>query len=235
MKIFVGTLFCGENDFETSKKAIQNQKNVTITHHIIQNLPEYEAHNSLWDAWDSSKETHDLFVKVDADTTLIRDDTLFEISKLFENNDRLTGVQCYLDDYFTDTKIFGLNCYSKKVSFNQTGNKLYCDRVDGNHDIVLRGNHLPDVLNPAGLHCHEASDVQAFHYGLHRRLKNQTQNIENVKLAWSKHNDRLRWFVLRGAENLVAAQFINRSFDYNDDFFQAVFETYKARCPYDLK
>lgn len=222
-KIFVGTLYSGEGDYLKCSQAIAKQSGVNVKHHLISNLPELEAHNKLWDDWDLIKNKYDLFVKIDADTVLAHDTVLQEICKLFVEQPRLTGVQCYLYDYFTDGLIYGLNCFSPKVQFTKLNDKLYCDRADTNHDIVLRGNTLPNSLNPAGYHCYHSSDIQAFHYGVHRALKNQTQIFKSVKQAWVKEQDRLRGLAIEGFNMAYLFQ-TNKSFNYDDDEFKIAFD-----------
>jgi hypothetical protein len=231
MRVFVGTLYCGEGDFATSAKALVGQQDVDITCQVIDDLPEKEAHDTLWDAWADAKKDHDIFVKVDADTVLQHPRVLNDICDMFASDERLTGVQCWLHDYFTDSFIYGLNCYSCRVVFKHTDDNLFCDRVDTNHDRVLRGAALPKSLQPAGLHCHHANELQAFHFGLHRQLKGQGNILYNVRKAWERDNDILRAWALVGAH--VANQFrTNRRFNYNDPEFKDAFEASKHLVGY---
>lgn len=227
-KIFVGTLYCGENDFKFCLDSISQQAGVEIKHCIIENLPEAAAHNKLWDSWRSVQKDFDIFVKIDADTVLVHENILYEICKVFSSNNRITGMQCPLKDYFTNEFINGLNCFSNKVQFNNTKNELYCDRnIDTNHDIVIKSEAVPNNLRPAGYHCYYASDIQAFHFGLHRQLKNQNETIMKVYEAWKKSNhDYLRTYVLLGAKFAKQFQGTNQ-FNYNDLKFQKTFEECK--------
>jgi len=67
-RVFVGTLACGEAERVECSAAVAAQTGVSVTHAVIEDLPELEAHNALWDAWESAQAGHDLFVKIDADT-----------------------------------------------------------------------------------------------------------------------------------------------------------------------
>lgn len=230
-KIFVGTLYSGEGEFQCCIDKIHKQKNVEITHCVIAGLGEKDAHNSLWAAWKNARESHDLFVKIDADTVLCSDNTLFQVWQQFLANPRVTGLQAPLDDYMTKTLINGLNAFSPKVVFNDTRDDLYCDRqVDVGHDIVLRSNEIPISLRPAGLHCYHSSDKQAFHYGLHRTLKNQRHTIDLVKSAWMNDRDRARAMALIGSA--MSHQFVNNhKFNYCDEEFKEAL--LKAETRYD--
>jgi hypothetical protein len=222
-RIFVGTMHTQEGDFQKCVEQVQKQEGVTVTHFIVSGQREKEAHNALWRAWRDAREAHDLFVKIDADTVLKSETTLAKIASVFKSNPRITGMQAPLDDYMTESYINGLNVFSPKVTFNDTQDELYCDsQVDVGHDLVIRGNDVPLTLVPAGLHCHHASEQQAFHYGLHRMLKGQHGNIQNVELAWHRHKDRVRAYALFGAR--LASRFIqNRKFNYVDHEFEAAY------------
>lgn len=223
-KVFVGTMYYNEGDYDECVAAIRRQRNVDVTHVIISNLPERIAHNQLWSAWRLNKDKgFDFFVKVDADTVLAHDDVLSEISKLFESNHRITGIQAPLHDYFTDSFINGLNCFTPKVVFQDTTDGLFCDRnVDVNHDIVVGSADVSAALKPAGLHCFHSSDEQAFHFGLHRALKRQTHTINLVNAAYNKFQDRKRRFALAGAH--AADRFGHDGFNYSDKNFITIFE-----------
>jgi len=225
--IFVGTLESGEGDFKECCLAIQQQKFVEPLHKAICGLPEKEAHNELWKTWEEIKKkepTCHLFVKVDADTVLAHDEVLWDIFNLFAANQRLTGVQAYIKDFYTDEFIYGLNCFSREVVFNETKDPLMCDRnVDTNHDVVLRGNELPASLNPAALHCYHSNELQSFHYGLHRSLKGQKDILAKVKRAWLKHGDDRRMWALLGDK--FSYCFDKKSgFNYGDKKFLEIYE-----------
>lgn len=214
-RIFVGTMFCGEGDLQHCIKAIHNQVDVSVEHIIISDLPEKEAHNRLWSSWRQRQRYFDLFVKIDADTVLNSPLVLKTVSDLMSNSD-VTGIQAPIHDYFTDSYIMGLNCFRNDVIFQDTQSELYCDRgVDVGHKVVLRDN-LPKVLTPAALHCHFASEQQAFHFGLHRQLKNQNDIIARVRRAFQKHNDKLRGLVLHGA---IRSSKLKTKFNYTDKEF----------------
>lgn len=227
-RVFVGTLYSGEGDFVQSMELIRAQVGVEVSHTLISDMQEKPAHNALWKAWRDHKSSHDLFVKVDADTVLRSVDTLRQVWELFAANPRVTGVQALLHDYMTDSLINGLNCFGTQVVFNDTQDDLYCDRqVDTGHDVVLRGGDVPPDLSPAGWHCHHATPKQAFHYGLHRALKGQSDNIARVRRAWVRDRDDVRAYALIGAAAAPRFERVHR-FNYADPEFQAAFEEAQA-------
>lgn len=220
-RFFIGTMHCGEGDFNKCCESINTQIGVTAIHHVVSNLPEREAHNELWAAWRSQKHEFDAFVKVDADTELIHDEVLSEFWKMMTSNPRITGIQAPLHDYFTNDFINGLNCFSPRVTFRDTSDDLFCDRrVDTDHDVVIKAENVSPLLKPAGLHCHNATRLQSFHFGVHRMLKGQADIIARVSAVWAKehsHNlDDNRSLVLLGAASAPSfAQ--NRKFNYSDE------------------
>jgi hypothetical protein len=232
-RIFVGTMSSGEGDFQECLRVIQTQLNVDVTHYVIAGLPEKDAHNALWSAWRTARGDHDLFVKVDADTVLKNPTILEEVWKQFDANPRVTAIQAPLWDYMTDGLINGLNCFSPLVTFNDSKSELYCDRgVDTGHDIVLHQAELPQSLIPAAFHCKYASELQAFHYGIHRALKNHHETIAKVHSAWTRYyHDRVRGFALIGAS--WCNKFSSGQFNYTDPLFIKLFN--EAKETYDIQ
>jgi hypothetical protein len=217
-------MYCGEAEYEECKRLVSAQEDVAVEQFCLENLPEYEAHNALWTAWNDRKQQFDLFIKIDADT-LIDDPKMFSrIYKEFAQNPRLTGMQVPLHDYFMDGPVFGLNCFSPKVVFTPAPSKLYADRADSGHDITYKHEKVAH-LTPAGRHCAYPTDRQAFHFGLHRMKKNQLENIAKVYHAWKKHGGHGRLLALRGA---MAALAMRPGHDYADATFNNAFETFSA-------
>lgn len=227
-RVFVGTLYCGEGEFGLCSRAIRKQENVVVEHFVVKDKPEAEAHNKLWAAWREKKNDFDIFVKIDADTVLKNNNILSQIVGVFKSDSKITGMQCPLQDYFTSGPINGLNCFSKEVIFNDTKDSLFCDRnIDVNHNIVIKSDKVPAILSPAGWHCYHATDMQSFHYGLHRQLKNQNNIIKSVKNAWlMNEKDKRRGYALLGA-TFAKSFYGTNEFNYADKKFQIAFETCK--------
>lgn len=227
-KIFIGTMYSGEGEIGHCCEMINNQEFVEIEHVIISHLPEKAAHNALWNEWRQRKDSFDLFVKVDADTTLLDSFLLARIAEKMLHNPRITGLQAPLFDYMTNDMINGLNCFTPKVVFNDSKSDLFCDRqVDVNHDIVLKGPTLPDILIPVGYHCTNPTDIQAFHFGLHRALKGQHDIIAKIRASQNSGSiaiNRARKFALLGARS--AETFVDKTngFNYTDQSLILAFQ-----------
>lgn len=224
-RIFVGTLYAGEAEFEESQNAIANQERVQIYHHVIKDLPEYEAHNRLWSAWNARKYDFDLFVKVDADTILNRATALAEIYALFEGD--VTGVQIPLWDYFTDDLINGLNAFSPAVVFKPSKSRLFADHADRGHKTVLKGDRVAH-LAPIGFHAKYPNPKQAFAYGYRRALKGQTDVLHKLRAAYLSKRGEGRAWALYGASCATKWDKILLPF-YNRDFSTQI-EKIAATC-----
>lgn len=224
-KVFIGTLYSGEAEYNQACDAISAQKNTLIQHQVIAGLSEMEAHNALWSSWESVKLDFDYFIKIDADTVLIDDLAISRIIDVFRANPRVTGIQVFLKDYFTDSLIAGLNCFTPQVIFKQATNKLMPDRVDTNHDLVLSPSQVLS-LAPIAWHCLNPHEAQAFHYGLHRKLKKQNAVLKLVATKWVSDGcqDDPRAWALAGA---MSASFWTRKCDYKDAAFTKIFEKQK--------
>lgn len=223
-RVFFGTMYSDESEFEESRQMIHSQKDLLeIKHVVIEGLEEREAHNILWQSWNSFKNDFDLFVKVDADTILGDEYSISRVWSLFRENPRVTGVQVRLKDYYTDDLISGLNFFSPAVVF-KTSPSLYCDRVDTNHDIVLKGE-IVEHLEPIGLHCKDPTLRQSFHYGLHRMLKNQKDVIRKVLVA---KREPAREYALLGAACAIKhrANFLDAK---NSSYQSQVFRSHYKR------
>lgn len=227
MKVFVGTMESGEADFPKCLEAINAQQGVIFEHFVVSKLPEQQAHQTLFSKWNSVKADFDLFLKIDGDTVLANHHVIKTYVELFEGNCRLTGVQAWLHDYMTNACIYGLTCLKNTVVVNSNPDKLYCDRVDTNHDQSMRGDELPQLINPAGFHCHYASEMQAFHYGIHRAKKNQNDIYLKILSAWQNNKtDRIRCLALMGFK--LASQCDD--FDYTSEQFKALYRRASTQC-----
>jgi hypothetical protein len=224
LKVFVGTMYSGEGDFEECLSSIKRQRDVEIEHIIIENLPEKEAHNKLFEAWNSVKKDFNFFLKVDADTVLAHPFVCTSMQQMFLSNSRFTSIQAPLHDYFTNDMINGLNAYVPRVVFNPSP-ELYCDRVDTNHDIQIKAKDVIGELVPAGYHCYHSTPRQAFHFGLHRKLKGQTDILNKVAKAyevnkWPGMVDA-RAYAIAGGQ---AAHLCNGKHNYTDTKFEELFK-----------
>lgn len=215
--VFVGTLYSGEAEFDACKSAIQQQEGVKITHCIISDLPELEAHNKLWKLWNKKRKNFDLFVKIDAETVLMRSTALLEIVELCSKIEGPCSVHIPLHDYYTDKEILGLNAFTCDIEFSLSTNALFADRTQMTPCKRLLGEKVA-YLGPIGYHAQFPNERQAFFYGYHRMLKGQYTIISNVARAWRRHGGNPRCQALLGA---IAALYVQLKYPaYSEPILQ---------------
>lgn len=226
-RVFFGTMYSNEAEFEESKSSVLSQTGLSVIEHAtIFDLPEKEAHNTLWREWEERKHAFDLFVKIDADTVLRSHDSISRVWELFAADINVTGAQLRLHDYFTNDLIAGLNFFTPVVNFS-TSPDLYCDRVDTNHNVVLKGD-IVSHLEPIGFHCKNPNAMQSFHFGLHRMLKNQVTTLKKVWANWQIYHDSAREFALVGAAAAAfnSSLFAGSNNGYKSSVFLDAFKHY---------
>jgi hypothetical protein len=224
--VYVGTMRCAEAEAEDSASSVAEQDGIELTHHVVSDLPEIDAHRELYGKWNEAKATrgYDMFVQVDADTVIAHKRVLFECWRALTaaRAKNFTSIQAPLHDYLTDSYVLGLNCYSTDVVFLLPGDNLYCDRSTQNNR-TLGPAGLPDCIKPAGLHSPRPSLPQAFHFGVHRGLKNQHQIRKNVLEAYKRDPSKSRGVALLGFHESPAFA-KHRKFCYSDAEFQDALE-----------
>lgn len=232
-RVLVTTLECGEGDFERCIDAIKSQENVEIVHEIISNKPEREAHELHIKSWNSRLDDFDAFLKVDADTVLKHDRVVEMIVDLLLSSGA-AATQSPLHDFFTGDFINGLNCYAPKLNtFGTNVHELYCDRSITHHAKVLYGKDMGPEINPAGSHCHYATQLQAFHYGVHRGMKKQENTMRLVKKAHEKLGGFRRLLALEGFYQASEFKNAGKKYNYSDNDLLEAFNSTLSRLAED--
>ena len=237
MKILIGTLFCGENEFEECKKSIHRQTHKEYEHFVLSNLPNKEAHYKLYHTFMERSSEFALFLKVDADMVLARDDVLALIVAWFKNRPNLLKLTMPLHDFFTDRRISGMHAFRSCVTWQQSGERLFVDQDNIPRD---RREKARGDLSPAGLHSPNPSAFQAFHFGIHKALKarqaseknmpiqrlSHWMNIEFTYRNFQKRRDpRLLWASL-GCETGLLKEISPDALDYDSPKFRALFDNF---------
>src|SRR4051812_30435080 len=113
IKIFVGTMFSGENEFVESQHSLSAQLDLEVDRYFVCNSREIDAHRELYGKWNSVKHEYDCFVQLDPDVILHMPTGLktayVELEKAVTNG--YTSIQYPLNDHLTDKWIYGLNMY----------------------------------------------------------------------------------------------------------------------------
>lgn len=168
MRLFIGTLYTGENGFDECIRSIQEQAYQNIEHFVFRNLPNKGAHIALFQSFLERSNEFDLLVKVDADMVLTNPSLFENIVHKMEANPSVEILTIAVHDFFSDRLIYGLNAYRNSVRWDFSKENLFVDIPDTPRERYLFDN---TELAPAATHCANPSPFQAFHYGVHRGLK----------------------------------------------------------------
>lgn len=179
-------MWCGENDYPHCVESIANQ-GVEVEHRTFKDLVEVDAHNEVYQAFNKA-EPGVIRGKVDADVVL-HPGALLRIAAQINDN---MWLDPQTHDYFTDNALnAGLAFYGSNVTFKHQTLTLKCDR-----DVA--STRISTPMGVIGNHAHYADEWTGFRYGFHRGLKSQLPVYEQVKLAHSRHNDKVRLAALIG-------------------------------------
>ena len=231
MKVLVGTLYSGENEFEECQAAIRSQVGVNFEQLIIRNKPELEAHRLLFTTFLERANEFELLVKVDADTVLGSPQLISRIAQRFRDEPNLEVLSIALKDFFTGALINGLVTFRNTVRWNFEKDTVFPDIPLLDPD---RYHYDQSDLAPAGMHSPNPSALQAFHYGVHRGLKSiqkihSTTHWGLLNLVWKnflKTQDRRIGFAALGAELVYAGVFNREDQNYTAPRMEEVFQKY---------
>lgn len=219
-KFLVYTLHCGEPDFPKCQAAIAAQKGVVIKHQVVNDLPEVEAHNLAYQAFNDADHTW-IRAKIDADVELIDDQVLARVAQRLAELPMAHGLDPLVHDFLTGSEIHaGMAFYTHHIRFNVQHDHLYCDR---NVIINPYAHYIHSHQHVLGRHMHHCSELTAFRYGFHRGLKRQTSIFNTVKDAHEKHGDTRRLMAIKGFEAAMAGDFGSTGHNYGDEALHRLF------------
>lgn len=238
MKVLVGTLFSGENEFKKCCDSVNSQTFRSFEHMIIEGLSASEAHQKLFHFFMEHSEEFDVLLKVDADMVLTRHTLLQEVVDVFTMRKNIHHYNIAVQDWYTSCLIFGMNAYRNTVRWHfdksifVENSKLLKLRVNDQDLEFPRDGRFHDktVLAPAAFHSPDPSDYQAFHFGLHKgvkivesidngwmeRLKEHCNNIERTFDHYLQSNDRRLLLAVAGGELAVQRRLPTSFASYKD-------------------
>jgi hypothetical protein len=239
MRIFVGTLYAGENELEECVDSINRQKGVIFEHVIFRNLGNKEAADTLYRTFMDRSGEFDLLIKVDADIVLLDDQLFSNISQKFRENDWLDLLEIRVHDFYSDQLIWGLPSYRSTVKWKPAEENLFID----DFPPVPKNRWIADCpeLAPAGIHCKNPSPLQAFHYGVYKGLKiiqseidekviskinSNWEKIERTYAHFKSKRDIRLGFAVLGAELALKGSFQADHLDYSNPYMKDVFSHY---------
>lgn len=247
MRILVGTLYCGENEYPECVRSIQQQSYTNYDHEVIENLPNREAHDTLYRGFLDRADQYDILIKVDADMVLTHHDFFARVVDEFTAQPNLMILAVAVWDFYSNQLISSLNCYRNTIVWNGPG-ELQTDNVGGSGERRMDWK----ALAPAATHCFNASPLQAFHYGIHRgikareaalltsgsplkavkyvrryiQLEDQLCNVTRLHHNFRRIGDRRLGLAALGAELAMAGHYTPRDLNYSSTTLADALESY---------
>lgn len=228
MRILIGTLYCGENEYLASRESIHDQSYRSWEHKVFSFLPGFEAHRALYTYFQENRDRFDLLVKLDADMVLGQDDILSRIVDRFTKDEELDLLLIPVHDFFTGRHIIGLNVFRNTVRWHSYGDMI---RPDMTHDAssIRTQSVSDDELAGAILHAPNPSREQAFRYGFARGVKTRHGGGHWDTLRWlvdnyRDHDDpRLAIAILGASEGLALKEVSRDPYQVCDDVYNRLF------------
>ena len=235
MRILIGTLYSGENEFPECVAAIERQSHSDWEHFVIRDMPNKEAHVALYETFMSRASEFDLFAKIDADMVLIDDDFLANVAEKFRTSEWLEFLCVTVHDFFTDTPVFGLHVYRNTTTWEETDEKVFVDIYPRDPESTVMDD---SELAPAAMHCGNPSPFQAFHFGMHKGVKFleglrldsdfailvHSGNIEQTWQHFLRSGDKRLGLASLGAELALRGDLQAEHLDYGDSYSRSVWE-----------
>lgn len=135
------TLACGEPQLEANRRAVAAQDYPVSMHHVIENLPNLEAHRACYEYIMDNSDRYDIFVPLPGDVVLKNSQTLSEIVSLFNQNSELDHLTLPIRSVGESVRSGELEAYSNRVSWKDP-------RVSGLGELqaIIPGQRLRQAL-----------------------------------------------------------------------------------------
>lgn len=232
MKVYVGTLYSGENEYDECLDSIHRQSYTNYEHFIFKNLPNKEAHSTLFSSFIQMANQFEVLIKVDADMVLTNELVFENIVKKMEENKWLDIFSIAVYDFFSDQLIYGLNAYRNSLRWDTENELVFVDYPSGQYTTFADDK----ILAPAAIHCKNPSRFQAFHYGIHRGVKSiQPKNgsahwafLERARNNFQRGKDVRTGLAVLGAEMAYAGKFGIGDLDYTNPHIKDALERFSA-------
>lgn len=194
MRVLIGTLYSGENEFHKCVEATRAQSYLNWEHQVYSHLPNKAAHDTLYADFMRRCADFDLFVKLDADMVFVNSESLGKIVALFQADPELDVVTSAVYDWYSDSLVIGMHAYSRRVTWESGEEDLFVDYHASfpGRKVVLRRAPAPLVI-----HSPDPSPIQAFRFGIHRALKAFQPGRDSFE-AWQSI---FQWVVLNRVWN----------------------------------
>ena len=229
MKILIGTLHCGENEYEACCDSIRRQTHTDWDHFTVSHRPNKEAHDELYSKFMDRSDEFDLLMKIDADMVLCRDDFFTSVIRWMASHPGKDALQVLVLDYFSDRLIGGLNAFRSGVRWQRNEESVFVDDCPVPNEKRHTDSRL---LAPAAYHCPNPSPFQSFHFGMHKGVKliesmrqgearfqffgNHLENIERTFQNYTRTKIPLLGLACVGAELAIQGELTHDHVNYDN-------------------
>ena len=164
-QVLVGTLHCGEHEYDRCVKALTQQRGVSFDHFTLAGLPNKEAHDTLYRRFMESAAGYSYFLKLDADMVFRDSRGLAVMVKEISDS---SAAHLFMDvfDWPSQMPIPGIQMFRNDSEWRSSDERLNVDYGPG-----LRGPSRRDFANVLVDHMPAPSAFQMFRYGVHKALK----------------------------------------------------------------
>lgn len=166
MRLLVLTLASGESALPTLQAQLGRQT-LKADHHVIEGLPNREAHAALYDTIARRASDYALFFKLDADMTLRRDTALAEMVAFAAAHPQVRHFLFPVYDHFSAQDIRGVSLYRSGVRWAPSDDGLFVDPSPIDAPPVWCGGSALPFVN----HGEIVSDFECFSFGVHKLIK----------------------------------------------------------------
>ena len=247
MRILIGTMYCGEPEFEQGKASLRRQSHTQWEQFVIKDLPNKTAHETLYRGFMDRAETCDLFLKLDADMVFEEENKLQDIVSYFAKHSNLDGISIPVQDFFTNSLIHGLHVYRSHVTWPISEEPVFVDPVPVAPNRFRMGI---EELAPAVSHCKNPTLYSAFHYGMHRGVKAMEslrrerdpslnagyyfESIHRTHQHFQSNPQSTLAMSLLGFEEAIAQGWTSLNVDYQNEFVQQTAGKYAGHSPQEM-
>lgn len=166
-KVLILVLSSGENETQECLVSIHSQVGVDFQVHRIIDLPNKEAHDTLYRKIEKESKNFDVFVKIDADMVFVADDTLLRMVRYFDERD-LDHASFSVLDWYSQLSIMGMHMFSNRCTWPDLSDHLF---VDPRPNFPGVSKLIWEKPSPVAYHSPNPSIAQAVQFGIHRGLK----------------------------------------------------------------
>jgi hypothetical protein len=163
-RVLIGVLKTDEREFDSCLASIDRQSFRGTETFVIENLPNKQAHDVLYERFMSRAAEFDVFLKFDADMVFARDDVLAAMVDEFRPG--IAHLMTYVKDGPSGLMIPGVQMFrsdSRWMGSQEQVNVDYVPEIQGKGLTLIDKDYVHHMPDP--------SNFQLFRYGIHKAIK----------------------------------------------------------------